>query len=156
MPDVSLVAVGTGDDLPRLRQLAVDLDIADRAHFFEGLSRSELAACYRNADVFALASTGEGFGLVFLEAMAFAKPVIGVAAGGVTDLIEDGKNGFLVPPRDVTALARALEKLLTDNSLCEAMGRCGASLVRERYRFETFRRSLEQILGDCGLPLTVG
>jgi phosphatidylinositol alpha-1,6-mannosyltransferase len=155
IPDVSLVAVGTGNDLPRLRQLAVDLNIADRVHFFEELSRRELAACYAHADVFALASTGEGFGLVFLEAMAFGKPVVGASAGGATDLVEDGKNGFLVPPQDVAVLAQVLEKLLRDSSLREKLGRCGASIARERYQFDTFRRSLEQILGDCGLPLSV-
>lgn len=155
IPDVSLVAVGTGDDLPRLRQLAADLNIADCVHFFEGLSRPELATCYAHADVFALPSTGEGFGLVFLEAMAFGKPVVGVSAGGVTDLIEDGKNGFLAPPQDLALLAQALEKLFRDSSLRATMGRCGAAIVRERYQFDAFRRSLEQILGDCGLPLSV-
>lgn len=155
IPDICLVAVGTGDDLPRLRGLAVDLNIADFVHFFEGLSPRELGACYARAQVFALPSTGEGFGLVFLEAMAFGKPVVGAAAGGAMDLIQDGKNGFLVPPRDVAALAQTLEKLLRDSSFCEAMGQRGAGIVRERYQFDGFRRALEEILGDCGLPVSV-
>jgi len=155
IPDVCVVAVGTGDDLPRLRQLTADLDLADHVYFLEGLSRQELAACYARAQVFALPSTGEGFGLVFLEAMAFGKPVVGAAAGGATDLIEGGSNGFLVPPLDVAALARALEKLLRDSCLCEAMGQRGAGIVRKRYQFDSFRRALEEILGDCGLPVTV-
>lgn len=156
VPDVSLVAVGTGDDLPRLREISAELHVAEHVHFFEGLSGEELAGCYARAQVFALPSTGEGFGLVYLEAMAFAKPVVAAAAGGATDLIQDGQNGFLVPPRDVAALAQTLEQLLRDDSLCEVIGQRGAAIVRERYQFETFRRALKGILGDCGMRISVG
>ena len=76
-PTLNLVAVGGGDDLPRLKQIASDLKVSDAVHFLEGISRRELAACYSRADIFALPSTGEGFGFVFLEAMAFGKPVVG-------------------------------------------------------------------------------
>ncbi len=145
-PDLHLAAVGSGDDLPRLRQLACDLGAADRVHFLERLSREEIVACYARADVFALPSSGEGFGLVFLEAMAFAKPVLGAAAGGITDLIEDGANGLLVPPRDVSKLAEALDRLLRDDSLRTEMGRRGFVRVQTQYRFEVFRDALENIL----------
>ncbi len=80
-PGLHLVAVGTGDDLSRLQRLAAQLNIADRVHFLEYLSCEEIAACYARAELFALPSTGEGFGLVFLEAMAFSKPVVGAACG---------------------------------------------------------------------------
>jgi phosphatidyl-myo-inositol dimannoside synthase len=151
-PDVYLVAVGGGDDLPRLRRLAVDLEIADRIQFLENLSREEIAACYANADVFALPSTGEGFGLVFLEAMAFSKAVIGAACGGTTDVIEDGVNGLLVPPGDTERLTHALENLLGDETLRTEMGQRGAELIRHKYQFDVFQAELERILGDCGFP----
>jgi hypothetical protein len=98
-----------------------------------------------------LLSTGEGFGLVFLEAMAFAKPVVGVAFGGVTDLIENGVNGLLVPPGDTDQLRAALGRLLGDKSLCTEMGQRGAEIVRHRYEFGRFQNALEQMLRDCGL-----
>jgi phosphatidylinositol alpha-1,6-mannosyltransferase len=148
-PDLHLVAVGGGDDLPRLRQLARDLGVAECVHFLENLAREEVAACFARADVFALPSTGEGFGFVFLEAMAFAKPVIAAAAGGATDLVENGSNGFLVPPRDVESLSQALERLLSNDSLRAEMGRRGAEKVRSQYRFEVFEAALERILGEC-------
>jgi phosphatidyl-myo-inositol dimannoside synthase len=148
-PDLHLVAVGGGDDLPRLHQLASDLGASECVHFLENLAREELAACFARANVFALPSTGEGFGFVVLEAMAFAKPVIAAAAGGATDLIEDGSNGFLVKPRDVASLAQALERLLTDDSLRAEMGRRGAEKVRLQYRFEVFEAALERILDEC-------
>lgn len=150
-PDLHLIAVGGGDDLPRLWAMAADLGVADRVHFLEKLSREEIAGCYARADVFALPSTGEGFGLVFLEAMAFAKPLVGAACGGTTDVVEDGVNGLLVPPGDAERLAEALERLFRDDSLRAEMGRRGAEIVRRKYRFDVFQGEVERILDECRL-----
>ena len=150
IPGLHLVAVGGGDDLPRLQKLAADLGVADGVHFLAGLTREQIAACYSRADVFALPSTGEGFGLVFLEAMAFAKPVVGAACGGTTDVVEDGVNGLLVPPRDTQGLVQALGRLLGDGALCAELGRRGAESVQQKYAFAVFQAELEKILGECG------
>jgi phosphatidyl-myo-inositol dimannoside synthase len=150
-PALRLLAVGGGNDLARLQNLASELGVADRVHFLEGVSRKELAACYAHADVFALPSTGEGFGLVFLEAMAFARPVVGAACGGTTDVIEDGVNGLLVPPGEPQRLAKALARLLRDSALRADLGRRGSEIARHKYKFEIFRAGLERILVECGL-----
>jgi phosphatidyl-myo-inositol dimannoside synthase len=152
-PDAQLVAVGSGDDLPRLRKLAGKSGIAPRVHFFEGLSREQIAACYARADIFALPSTGEGFGLVFLEAMAFSKPIVGVAAGGATDVIEDGVNGLLAPPGDARALHAVLERLLESESLRHKLGRRGWQIVRQKYTFAVFQQNLEHIIDGRALVL---
>jgi len=149
VPGLHLVAVGGGDDLPRLRRIAADLGVVESVHFLENLSREEVAACYARAEIFALPSTGEGFGLVFLEAMAFAKPVIGAACGGTTDVVEDGINGLLVPPHDAEQLAQSLERLLRDESLRAQLGERGAETVRQKYHFDIFQDALEQILTIC-------
>jgi len=149
IPGLHLVAVGSGDDLPRLRRLAVDLNLSDRVHFLENLSNEEMAGCHARADFFALPSTGEGFGLVFLEAMAFSKPVIGAACGGTTDVVEDGINGLLVPPHDPVALAQALARLLGDETLRANLGRRGGEIVRRKYQFAVFQSELERILVEC-------
>jgi phosphatidyl-myo-inositol dimannoside synthase len=149
VPGLHLVAVGGGDDLPRLRRIAAELGVVDSVHFLENLSREEIAACYAHAELFVLPSTGEGFGLVFLEAMAFAKPVVGAACGGTTDIVEDGINGLLVPPHDTERLAQALEHLLRDESLRARLGERGAQIVRQRYRFDVFQDALEPILTSC-------
>lgn len=148
IPGLYLVAAGGGDDLPRLRKLAGDLGVANRIHFLENLSREEIAACYSHADIFALPSTGEGFGLVFLEAMAFSKAVVGASCGGTMDVIENEVNGLLVPPHDSERLAQALRRLLCDESLREQLGRQGAEIVRRKYSFGVFRKELEGVLGD--------
>jgi phosphatidylinositol alpha-1,6-mannosyltransferase len=150
-PGLHLVAVGGGDDLTRLQGLASKLGVADYVHFFDGLSRKELAACYAHADVFALPSMGEGFGLVFLEAMAFGRPVVGASCGGTTDLIHDGVNGLLVPPRDPERLVGALDHLLRDSGLRAELGRRGSAIVRQNYQFDVFRAGLELVLRECGL-----
>jgi phosphatidyl-myo-inositol dimannoside synthase len=150
-PDVHLVAVGDGSDLARLQSLSSELNLGGVVHFLSRLSRAEIAACYKHADVFALPSTGEGFGIVFVEAMAFAKPVLGAACGGSTDIIEDGCNGLLVPPHDFGALVEALRRLLADAGLRERLGRQGAEMVRNQYQFGVFESSLEQLLEEAGL-----
>lgn len=149
IPNIQLVAIGSGDDLTRLRRIAAELHMEDRAHFLEKLSDEEVAACYAHADVFALPSTGEGFGLVFLEAMAFGKPVVGVAAGGVTDIVHDGENGFLVPPGDAQRLSDALRALLENDSLRARLGAAGTEMVKRKYSFEAFRLQLAEIVDDC-------
>jgi phosphatidylinositol alpha-1,6-mannosyltransferase len=147
VPALHLVVIGGGDDLPRLRKLSGDLGVSANVLFLEKLSRDHLAACYAHADIFALPSAGEGFGIVFLEAMVFAKPAVAAASGGATDVVEEGINGLLIPPRDPGRLAEALKRLLDDESLRRTLGRRGAAIVREKYSFDTFQARLEQILG---------
>jgi phosphatidyl-myo-inositol dimannoside synthase len=148
---LNLVAVGGGDDLPRLKKLASDAGISGRVHFLEGLSREETAACYAGCEIFALPSAGEGFGLVFLEAMAFAKPVVGASCGGTVDVVQDGVNGLLVKPRDSESLAAALRQLLENDALRQQLGSRGADIVGKRYTFEIFESELERLLEQCGM-----
>ena len=146
VPDVHLVAVGGGDDFPRLQRIAAAQKIEGHIHFLHGLSRTEMVACYSHCDVFALPSSGEGFGFVFLEAMASGKPVVGTYVGGVVDLVEQGVTGFLIPPREIELLPSALIRLLTDDRLRKEMGERARESVREKYLFERFRRELREIL----------
>ncbi len=146
-----LVAVGGGDDMPRLKELVARAGVSSRVQFLEGLSREQLGACYAHCDIFALPSTGEGFGLVFLEANAFGKPVIGASVGGTTDLIEDGVNGLLVRPGDSQHLASTMRRLLQEEPLRHELGSRGARIVREKYAFAAFEAGIEKVLGELGL-----
>jgi glycosyltransferase involved in cell wall biosynthesis len=104
--------------------------------------------CYAHCNVFALPSRGEGFGLVFLEAMAHGKPVIGGAHGGTPDVVEDGVTGLLVPHGDVALLSGALESLLTDPARASAMGERGRESVQTAYTFEQFQLGLTRTMED--------
>jgi phosphatidyl-myo-inositol dimannoside synthase len=147
-PDASLVLVGDGDDRPRLEQLASENGVAERTHFLFGLTPGDLYACFAACDVFALPSRGEGFGMVFLEAMACGKPVIGGAHGGIPDIVEDGVTGLLVPHGDAEKLAQAFETLFNDPARAWEMARRGRERVEQQFSFAQFRARLTQLLND--------
>lgn len=112
VPDVRYLIGGTGDDRPRLEALAQAAGVADRVHFTGFIPAAELAAHYNLCDVFAMPSTGEGFGIVFLEAMACGKPVLAGNRDGSVDPLADGRFGALVDPLDPAQLAGALTQIL--------------------------------------------
>lgn len=145
-PDFHVVALGEGDDRRRLEGIAQELEVAQHVHFLNWVSKDKLVACYAYCDVFALPSGGEGFGLVFLEAMALGKPVVGGAHGGTPDVIQDGVTGFLVSHGDVQGLAGALRTLLTNEHLRCEMGRRGRAHVLSSFCFESFRKGLKAII----------
>ena len=146
VPGAYLVLVGDGDDKPRLERMARDAGVSERVHFLSGLTAEQLSAWYARCDVFALPSRGEGFGLVLLEAMAYAKPVIGGAHGGIPDVVEDGVTGLLVPHGDAGRLAQALTSLLNDPARSAEMGAQGKQRAAADFSFERFEARLTGIL----------
>lgn len=105
-PNVKYVVIGRGDDQPRLAQLAVDLGVADRVVFAGFVPDEALVNHYRLADVYVMPSK-EGFGIVYLEAMACGVPVIAGDDDGSADPVQDGRVGWQVPHRDPDAVAVA-------------------------------------------------
>jgi glycosyltransferase involved in cell wall biosynthesis len=146
--DLQLVAVGEGDDRPWLEQIAEGCGVRRHVHFFSGLSFSELAACYSACEIFALPSRGEGFGLVYLEAMARGKPVIGGGHGGAPEVIDDGRTGYLVQHGDVPQLATSIETLLANPDLAREMGTRGRERVNRDFKFSAFAKSLKKIVRE--------
>jgi phosphatidyl-myo-inositol dimannoside synthase len=148
VPATYLVLVGDGADRPRLEQIARDLGVSGRVCFLSGVTQDELSACYAACTVFALPSRGEGFGLVFLEAMAYGKPVVGGAHGGTPDVIEDGVAGWLVPHGQIDRVAGALESLLADPVRATEMGARGRDRVARLFSSEHFQGRFTQLLDD--------
>ena len=107
--DVSYVIVGEGDDAARLRRLAQDAGVAERVRFIGPVDRPTLIQAYRMADLFVMPSTGEGFGIAYLEAMAAGTPALGLSAAGAVDALCDGALGTAVRPEQ---LASAIADLL--------------------------------------------
>jgi len=147
-PDLQLVAVGEGDDRDWLQDLAEENGVNMHVHFLSGLSYVQLAACYAACEMFALPSRGEGFGLVYLEAMACGKPVIGGAHGGAPEVISDGVTGYLVQHGDAVQLATSIETLLANPEMAKEMGRRGKERVENEFRFNAFAKSLKKILRE--------
>jgi phosphatidylinositol alpha-1,6-mannosyltransferase len=98
--------------------------------------------------MFALPSRGEGFGLVYLEAMALGKPVIGGAHGGAPEVIRDGVTGYLVQHGDAVQLATCIETLLADPVHAREMGARGRKRVERDFRFNVFAKSLKKIIRE--------
>jgi glycosyltransferase involved in cell wall biosynthesis len=116
--------------LETLRGLSHKLGL-DRSVTFHGAVQDdrEVRAAYQEAHLFALPSLQEGFGIVFLEAMASGLPVVAARAGAAPEVIADGETGLLVPPGDSTALADALLRLLRDPEMRRRMGEAGRARV---------------------------
>ena len=98
----------------------------------------ELQSYYARAAVVACPSHREGFGVACAEAMAHGKPVVASAVGGLKDLVVDGETGVLVPPRDVSSLREALERLLADRDLRRRLGAAGRERIRAHFSWERF------------------
>lgn len=94
--DVIYVILGDGNDQARLEDAAREAGVSDRVLFVGAVGRETLISAYRMADLFVMPSTGEGFGIVFLEAMASGTPALGLAAGGTPDPMVDGQLGYVV------------------------------------------------------------
>ena len=152
VPDAFLAAVGNGNDRARLEHRAAALHLKGAVRFFDAVQGDELVAFYNRCDVFALPSSGEGFGLVFLEAMALARPVVGGVHGGIPDIVSDGVTGFLVSQDDLAGLSSSLIKLLQDPDLRHAMGSAGLVRLRRDFLFETFAEHVREILRLSGFP----
>ncbi len=150
-PELQLVLVGAGDDREWLEAIARESGVRLHVHFLTDLSYEELSACYAAAEVFALPSRGEGFGFVYLEAMARGKPVIGGAHGGAPEVIADGETGYLVQHGDPVQLATSIDALLANPELAKQMGARGRARVEAQFRFNVFAKSFRKILRElCG------
>ncbi len=118
-PEVKYLVIGRGDDQPRLAKLAEDLGVSDRVIFAGFVPNSELIDHYRLADAYVMPSQ-EGFGIVYLEAMACGIPVLSGNDDGSADPLQDGKLGWQVPHRDENAVANAcIEMLLGKDKRCD-------------------------------------
>jgi phosphatidyl-myo-inositol dimannoside synthase len=139
---VSYVIVGDGPRRQALQDLARALKVSDRVHFAGEVPDEELPAWYQLCDTFVMPARdlrgdpGEGFGLVYLEASAAGRPVVGTAAGGVPDAVADGLSGLLAPPDDPLALLEALGRLLGDAGLRARLGEAGQRRVLEEFTWE--------------------
>jgi glycosyltransferase involved in cell wall biosynthesis len=127
-----LVLAGDGPEKERLKQLAVDLNVAESVEVVGYVQGEELAELYRRADVFALpTSMSEGFPTAILEAMAAGLPIVTTASRGPADHLVEGRNALFVPPHDREALAASIARLLADDELRQSMSQANRSKVQE-------------------------
>lgn len=136
--EARLVVAGQGDDRIRLEALANRLGIASRVTFTGFVSEATLAELYRACGALVMVSMGEGFGLVYLEAMRTGKPTVAARGSAAEEVVVDGETGVLVPPGDPQALAQALSILLCQPSLARSLGEAGRRRYEEHFTAAAF------------------
>lgn len=142
------VILGDGGQRAACEKLARELGLSGRVTFRGFVPQEELKTYYRECSAVAISSVWpEPIATIGLEVMRYALPVVAFDAGGISDWLEDGRNGFLVPWMDTAAYALAIERLLEDKQLARQMGANGLDLVSERYDFEGYIRDLEALFG---------
>jgi phosphatidylinositol alpha-1,6-mannosyltransferase len=146
-PGSRLVVAGDGDDRPRLERRAAELGLSPERALFTGfVSEATLAELYRRAAVFAMPSRGEGFGLVYLEAMRAGKPCLAARDGAAAEVVADGETGLLVDPDDPAEIAAALARLLDEPELARRMGEAGRRRFQAVFIPERFHAGLRPFL----------
>ncbi len=155
VPDAQYFVVGSGTDLKRHQRLAEGHLVSDRVHFLGSVDVATLQAQYGSCDIFVMPSAGEGFGIVFLEAMRYAKPVIAADCGAVPEVVEDQVTGRLVKYGNEDELAQAVIELCLDREKRTKLGSAGYQRLRERFTFAHFKQRLTEIIA-AELPSGMG
>jgi phosphatidyl-myo-inositol dimannoside synthase len=159
VPDVEWVVIGDGPLRGELEELSRSLGVADCIRFLGAVGDEERNAWLRRTDLLAMPSrlprdglAGEGFGIVYLEAGTYGKPVVAGNVAGALDAVSDGETGLLVDPTDASAVAEAITRLLLDRALAARLGAAGAERARRFAWPQIVGRVRELLLAQLDAP----
>ena len=144
-PEVMLTIVGDGPDRQTLESQAAKLGIASHLKFVGYQSQDAVCQFLQDCEVFVLPSFAEGLPVVLMEAMATGVPVVTTSIAAISELVEDGISGFLIPPGAVEPLAKGLDELLQNPALRQSFGKAGRLKVEREFNLHQEVRSLKQI-----------
>lgn len=142
--DFTVLLAGKGELEQELRSQARSLGIEECVQFLGFVE--DMRRFYASIDIFALPSLWEGFGFVLSEAMAMQLPIVAFDTSNIPEVVLDGVTGLLVPPKDVTAFAAALERLLLDSEFRAALGKAGRDRVESLFSLAKTVHELENVL----------
>lgn len=151
-PDLIYLIVGHGAHQKELAALVEKYSLQERVFFFTDVSDKELLLFYDLADIFIMPARQlpdgdvEGFGIVYLEANFFYKPVIGGRSGGIKDAVLDGQTGLLVDPESIEEISKKISQLLDDRQMADLLGHQGARRARTEFNWAVQAKKLESIL----------
>jgi glycosyltransferase involved in cell wall biosynthesis len=155
IPELKYILIGEGEDRPRIEKLIRELNVCDMVVLAGGVPQRELADYYNLCDVFAMPSKGEGFGIVYLEALVCGKPVLAGNSDGSSEPLQDGKLGTLVDADDVEEIESNLSRILRgQGAVSTEQGVRNGERLREetlrKFGFAAFRARLRQLLEPQG------
>lgn len=154
VPNLIYLIVGEGVQKVRLRYLVDRLNLQNHVRFRGSVSQEQILDYYQMCDLFVMPARQvgcdvEGFGIVYLEANACGKPVIGGRSGGTADAIVHGQTGFLVGPDSIEELADRIIQLLIDEGMRRRMGQAGRKRVLEHFTWEQCNRLMYDQMKHC-------
>jgi hypothetical protein len=120
-----------------------------RVKFHGSVSREELLRHYATCDIFVAPSRYESFGLIFVEAMIFSKPVVGIDVGGVAEVVTNEKDGLLIPTDDAELLGREIGRLVANPALRRRLGQAGRKTYEKRFSLERMLDESEAFFKRC-------
>ncbi len=144
-PQLRCRIIGEGPERARVEALVRGLDIERQVQFVGRQSRSAVAEAMRRCSVFVLPSRNEGLGCVYLEAMSCGKPVIGCRGQGIEEVIEQGKNGWLIPADGLEELVQGLAALLGSPEVCARIGTAARQTILEKFTLSHQAQHLARI-----------
>ncbi|UCH58434.1 MAG: glycosyltransferase [Anaerolineales bacterium] len=133
---IELIIAGEGSLRTELEELANRLNLKDKISFFGRIEPEKIKLLLYQSHIFVMPSLSESLGVAALEAQATGLPVIATNVGGIPEAVLDGETGLLVPPRNISALASAISRLVKDNKLRIKMGNAGQAFVRKHYSWD--------------------
>jgi glycosyltransferase involved in cell wall biosynthesis len=148
IPSAQFIIVGKGPEKTNIENKIENLGIENNVKLVGFVIDSELPMYYAYCNLFVLHSIYEAFGIVLLEAMASEKPVISTTVGGIPEVVQHGKSGILVPPKNATALATAIIKLLSDSKSAEEMGQYGRKLTEIEFNWDIIAKKYLEMYVD--------
>lgn len=148
-PDILLTVVGDGPDRYQLEQMTAELGLSENVNYVGYKSQAEVREHFQQTDIFVMSSFAEGIPVVLMEAMAAGVPVIATQIAGVSELVIDGLNGFLVPPSDCISLGSRIEELLNNHKLRETFGMAGRAKVERDFNIHHEVGRLHQLMSSA-------
>jgi glycosyltransferase involved in cell wall biosynthesis len=145
IPRLRCRIIGEGPERAQFEALARDLGVGQQVQFCGRQSRSEVAEAMRRCSVFVLPSRNEGLGCVYLEAMSCGKPVIGCRGQGIEEVIEHGRNGWLIPVDGLEPLEQGLSALLASADLCARIGTAARQTILDKLTLSHQAQQLARI-----------
>ena len=153
---IRIVVTGSGPEERNLRRLAASLELNSVTTFVD--DGTAMSTYLSAIDIFCMPSLQQGFGIIMLEAMALGRPAIASGVGGILSIIEDQRNGLIVPPSDSRSLAEAMLKLIRDPELARRVAIAGQNLVEDRFTLERMADEMMALYNDVSantLPTTI-